>query len=126
MARPTKKSAAQLRGKLKEAAKKRPKPARRLDLPSITLERLRIGALMARLEKHALGELSSRRKQGFDSAMTVAQQQAAQHLISLVIPKAELPPEESNRSVINVIVRDPRDRPEGYARKGAATLIEQQ
>ena len=121
MARKTKATAAPLRRKLALAAAKRPAP-RRVDIKSVTLERLRIGTIMGRLEKQALGELSSRRKQGMDSAMTLAQQDAAKFLVSLVIPKAEAPKQLDLGGNITVVMRDPRDRPPGYKRKGRASL----
>lgn len=114
MARPTKKSAAKLRGKLKAAAKKRP-PPKRICL-EITKERIRLGLLLGRLENHALGELPKRQ------SMTGTQMAAAMYLVDKHIPKAQ-PVIELNGNV-TVVFRDPTQRPANLSkeRKGRATV----
>lgn len=158
MARPTKKSAAKLRAKLKAAAKRRkhaqplsqrePTPVDKSRFThEITKERIRLGVLLARIEKQALGELRghelyerpkeawgkvSLNKDGTpkmitavrSTEMTPLQLAAAQYLVDKIVPKAEAPKQLELSGSITVIDRDPTQRPAGYdqRRKGKASL----
>jgi hypothetical protein len=127
MARPTKKSAAGLRAKLKAAAKKRGHrqdmsklnrhPAKVPDKTrfthEITKDRIRLGLLLGRIEQHGLGELKK---------MPPTQLAAAQYLVDKIIPKAVAPQQLQVSGNITVIRRDPTARPEGYQRKGRASV----
>lgn len=118
MARKNAAQKAPLREKLQEAARKRGRP-KGFWTPEIVRNRIKIGLIAARLENQALGEFDSRKRRGFDSPMTGAQLSAGLALLDKCIPKAVSPEETGKPTTINLIIRDPRIRPEGYQRKKA-------
>jgi len=89
--------------------------------PEKVRERIRIGLIVGRLERQALGELDPRRKKGADSAMTNAQLTAAIALMDRCLPKAQAPLDLNVAGSITVVRRDPTQRPADYQRKGKAS-----
>ena len=125
MARKTAAQKAPLRQKLKRMAKERPpvkdEAGRTAWKPEKVIERIRVGMLVSRFERQALGELKAGKKVAVsERQMTMMDYLTGKALLERVIPKAEAPKELALTGNVNVIIRDATRPPEGYQRKKVA------
>jgi hypothetical protein len=96
----------------------------------LVIKRIRTGALVDRLQKHALGTLrfptggagGSKRGESKPGVMTESQVRAAAFLIERTIARAQAPLNVAMSGDIIVEERDPTQRPADYHRKGKAPM----
>jgi len=98
------------------AARKPPKNGRPWT-PQKVRERIRIGLIASRLEKHALGQLKEDAKRAIDRPMSDNGIKAAIALFDRCIPRAQATQDVTHSGTIIVQERDPTQRPDGYQRR---------
>ena len=123
MARKTAAQKAPLRAKLRRMAKARPEvktnSGQTAWKPEKVIERIRVGMLVSRFERQALGELKTGKKAPpGERAMAMMDFLAGKALLERCIPKAERI-DHTLSGAVTVVIRDATKPPPGYERKKA-------